>query len=64
MAILVTLAVPWFLWGDSRIAFGLPLWLWWHIGWMALSAVAFWAFTKRAWGIGIVDSGYDRGERA
>ena len=52
MAALVAFAVPWFLWGDARTAFGLPLWLWWHVGWMGLAAVVFWLFTKRAWGIG------------
>ena len=51
--VLVAFAVPWFLWGDARTAFGLPLWLWWHVGWMGLAAVVFWLFTKRAWGIGI-----------
>lgn len=54
-------AIPWFLWGDARTALGLPLWLWWHIGWMALASVVFWQFTKRAWGVWIVD---ERGERA
>jgi hypothetical protein len=55
MAVLVALAIPWFLWGDSRMAFGLPLWLWWHIGWMGLAALAFWGFATRAWGIGITE---------
>ena len=55
MGILIALAIPWFLWGDSRTAFGLPLWLWWHVGWMLLAAVVFWLFTRRAWGIWIVD---------
>lgn len=61
MAVILALAVPWFMWGDSRMAVGLPLWLWWHVGWMALAAVAFWLFTKRAWGIGITETG---GEKA
>lgn len=50
---LIALAVPWFLWGDSRVAFGLPLWLWWHIGWMGLASVVFYVFARRAWGLGI-----------
>lgn len=52
-AVLIVLAVPWFLWGDGRVAAGLPLWLWWHIGWMGLTSVVFYAFTRRAWGVGI-----------
>lgn len=56
MTVLVTFAIPWFLWGDARIAFGLPLWLWWHIAWMIAASIAFWQFTKRAWGIGIVST--------
>ncbi|MEF8806559.1 DUF3311 domain-containing protein [Natronomonas sp.] len=55
MAVLMALAIPWFLWGDSRMAYGLPLWLWWHIGWMVLASVAFWGFANRAWGIGITE---------
>lgn len=51
--VLSVLAIPWFLWGDATIVAGLPLWLWWHIGWMGLVAVVFWVFTRRAWGIGI-----------
>lgn len=54
-ALLVAFAVPWFLWGDSRTAFGLPLWLWWHVGWMVLAGGVFWLFANRAWGIGVVD---------
>jgi hypothetical protein len=57
MGLLITFAIPWFLWGNSRTAFGLPLWLWWHIGWMVVASALFWLFTKRAWGIGIVDTG-------
>ncbi|MFW5963915.1 MAG: DUF3311 domain-containing protein [Natronomonas sp.] len=55
-ALLITFAIPWFLWGDSRLAVGLPLWLWWHIGWMVLASAAFWTFSSRAWGIGITDT--------
>lgn len=55
MMALVALAVPWFLWGDSRTVLELPLWLWWHIGWMVLASVVFWAFARRAWGLGITD---------
>ena len=51
--VLAALAVPWFLWGSSAVVAGLPVWLWWHVGWMGLASVVFWAFTERAWGIGI-----------
>ncbi|WP_338729642.1 DUF3311 domain-containing protein [Haladaptatus sp. DJG-WS-42] len=50
---LVALSVPWFLWGDSRVAFGLPLWLWWHVGWMLVTAGVFSVFAQRAWGLGV-----------
>lgn len=53
LGLLIVFAVPWFLWGDSRIALGLPLWLWWHILWLMLATVVFWAFGNRAWGIGV-----------
>ena len=59
MGVLVALAIPWFLWGDARTAFGLPLWLWWHIVWMVAASVIFWLFTHRAWGLWIVDSDGD-----
>ena len=51
--VLVALAVPWFMWRDASVTFGLPVWLWWHVGWMALAAVVFGLFANRAWGIGI-----------
>lgn len=56
--VLVVFAVPWFLWGDDRLALGLPLWLWWHILWMGLASITFWVFVHRAWGLWItgVDS--------
>ena len=52
-ALIVALAIPWFLWGSSRVIAGLPIWLWWHIGWMMLTALVFRSFTRRAWGLGI-----------
>ncbi|MFB1063786.1 DUF3311 domain-containing protein [Natrinema sp. H-ect4] len=51
--VLAGLAVPWFLWGSATVVAGLPVWLWWHVGWMGLTSVVFWVFTQRAWGIGI-----------
>lgn len=64
--VLSGLSIPWFLWGDGTIVAGLPLWLWWHVGWMVLASVVFWVFTRRAWGIGIEpdSSGSAYGERS
>lgn len=50
---LVVFAIPWFLWGDGSVVYGLPVWVWWHVGWMTLTAVVFAVFADRAWGIGI-----------
>jgi hypothetical protein len=57
--VLVVFAVPWFLWGNDAVLAGLPVWLWWHIGWMALASVVFAVFTQRGWGLGVT-----RGEQA
>lgn len=57
--VLVAVAIPWFLWGNDTVVAGLPLWIWWHIGWMGLASVVFAAFTRRGWGLGVT-----RGERA
>jgi len=51
--VLMALAVPWFLWSDTGTAFGLPVWLWWHIGWMGLASVVFAVFARTDWGLGI-----------
>ncbi len=56
MGVLVLLAIPWFLWGIDRVVFGLPVWLWWHVGWMALASLVFRLFTQQGWGVWIVDS--------
>lgn len=53
--VLVALAIPWFLWGSSRLVAGLPIWLWWHVGWMLLATLVFHRFTRRGWGIWITD---------
>jgi len=47
--VLVVFSVPWFWWGDSRTAVGLPLWLWWHIAWMGLATVVFSLFVRTDW---------------
>ena len=54
--LLAVLAIPWFLWGNASVAAGLPLWVWWHVGWLALTAVAFAVFTDRAWGVWVGES--------
>ena len=51
--VLVALAIPWFLWGNDTVVYGLPIWLWWHVGWMLLASLVFWLFANRAWGIGV-----------
>jgi hypothetical protein len=52
-AVLVTFAIPWFLWGNTITLGGLPVWLWWHIGWMCIAAIVFAAFTRSAWDRGM-----------
>ena len=56
-ALLCLLGVPWFLWGDSTIVLGLPLWIWWHVGWLLFTSLLFWIFTQRYWGIGVEPGG-------
>lgn len=51
------LSIPWFLWRDSTVVAGVPLWLWWHIGWMVFTSVVCWLFTQHAWGLGIESTG-------
>jgi len=51
--VLMALAVPWFSWGSGQVAYGLPLWLWWHIGWMVLASVVFAVFAATDWGLGV-----------
>jgi hypothetical protein len=52
-AVLAALAVPWFLWDEATVVLGLPVWLWWHVGWLLLASAVFWLFATKAWGIGI-----------
>jgi hypothetical protein len=54
-SVLIVFAVPWFMWGVDVVVAGLPVWVWWHVGWMGLTAVVFWTFTRRAWGVGVVE---------
>ena len=55
--VLVALAVPWFLWGSSQVIAGLPVWVWWHVGWLFLTAAVFAAFARTAWGVGVEPRG-------
>ena len=52
-AVLVGFGIPWFLWGSTATWAGLPVWLWWHAGWMVLAAVTFAGFTRGAWDRGM-----------
>jgi hypothetical protein len=49
-AVLVTFAIPWFMWRDATTVAGLPAWIWWHVGWLCLTAGAFAVFARRGWG--------------
>ena len=55
--VLAALAVPWFLWGSGTVVAGLPVWIWWHIGWLGMTAAVFYGFTRRAWGVGVEPRG-------
>ncbi|USZ67442.1 DUF3311 domain-containing protein [Halorussus salilacus] len=56
-AVVVALAIPWFMWRDATVVAGLPAWLWWHVGWMVVAAGVFALFARRAWGLGIESEG-------
>ncbi|MFB6094118.1 MAG: DUF3311 domain-containing protein [Halanaeroarchaeum sp.] len=49
-ALLASLSIPWFLWGSSRVVWGLPIWIWYHVGWMALTSATFAVFARTDWG--------------
>ena len=51
--VLMALAVPWFLWDSGTVAAGLPVWLWWHVGWMVLATIVFAVFAETDWGVGV-----------
>lgn len=55
--VLILLSVPWFLWGSSAVVAGLPVWIWWHVGWMIVCAAVFAVFARYAWGVGIETAG-------
>lgn len=48
-ALLLALSIPWFLWGESGVWLGLPSWVWWHVAWMGVAAVAFALFARFGW---------------
>ena len=57
-AVLVAFAVPWPLWGVDRVVAGLPVWIWWHVGWLGLCSLLFSVFVASgAWerGMGVWD---------
>jgi hypothetical protein len=49
--LLLAFAVPWFLWRNDALFAGLPVWLWWHVAWMLVTAAVFAAFARRDWGL-------------
>ena len=59
-AILVAFAVPWPLWGVDVVVAGLPVWIWWHVGWLGLCTLLFSLFVGTgAWerGMGVAPEG-------
>jgi len=52
-AVLLAFAVPWFLWRSDTVVAGLPVWIWWHVGWLVLTSAAFHLFARRSWGLWI-----------
>ncbi|WP_232686274.1 DUF3311 domain-containing protein [Halobacterium zhouii] len=66
-ATLVAFAIPWFMWREAATVAGLPVWLWWHVGWLCLTSGAFAVFARRDWGIfveaGAEPAGATEGER-
>ena len=52
-AVLLGLAIPWFLWGNRTTIAGVPIWVWWHAAWLLLTAAVFHLFATTAWGLGI-----------
>jgi hypothetical protein len=51
--VLLSLSIPWFLWNNATVIAGLPVWLWWHVGWMVLTAGVLALFARTAWGVGV-----------
>jgi hypothetical protein len=57
---LAALAVPWFLWGSGQVVAGLPIWLWWHVGWLGLTSLLFAVFVRTDWGLWVAPRGGER----
>ena len=47
--ITTVMGVPWFLWGSSLLFIGIPLWVWYHVGWLLFAVFLFWLFVKTYW---------------
>jgi len=59
LVLLPVLSIPWFMWGEDGVWAGLPVWVWWHVAWMGVAAVAFALFARRAWDRWIAEDGDD-----
>jgi hypothetical protein len=47
--ITMVMGVPWFFWGSARLFMGIPLWVWYHTGWLLFLIFLFWLFVKTYW---------------
>jgi len=47
--IIMVMGVPWFLWGSSFLFLGIPVWVWYHVGWLFLVTIIFWIFVRTFW---------------
>jgi len=55
--ILVGASIPWWLWQDPLRWGPLPVYVWYHIGWMVVVTVVFIHFARRWWEpLGTVDA--------
>lgn len=45
----MVMGVPWFLWRSSRLFMGIPVWVWYHIGWLLFLVFLFWLFVRTYW---------------
>ncbi|RLE14708.1 hypothetical protein DRJ04_01850 [Candidatus Aerophobetes bacterium] len=48
--ITMVMGIPWFFWGSSSCFIGIPVWVWYHIGWLLFLIFLFWLFVKTYWG--------------
>jgi Protein of unknown function (DUF3311). len=47
--VLIAAAVPWWLWGAPLRWGPLPVYVWYHIGWMGIVTLVFAHFARRWW---------------